>query len=175
MITAMKEVNICTYFLLPLLGLSEHSFGENNFKDSYVSEDGQYIYVGVHSVIVVPFGVRQDVPVVRTIDGEAYLKFKFPELWKNDVKLFLEGKYSKMSHYAKTAIRSHSGLMYKQEQGDTFFTDFRLVALDRSPDLIAEWNKHLYGEGSVSILDIDPTIELLEAPDYRIYFRKEVE
>ena len=176
MITAMKSVNLCTYFLLPLLGLSENSFGKSNFINSFVSENGQNIYVRVYQSKHVPEGVRQGAVLVVTVDKEEYLSFDFPELWKEDVQLFIDGKYSQMSKSAKVFICNYSGLEYKIEREDGLqYTDFRLIALFKHPMLIEEWKKHLYDEGELSILDTDPTLELLEAPKDYVFFNKQVD
>lgn len=179
MITAMKEVNLCTYFLLPLLGLSEYSFGEGNFTNSFVDRNGEFLYVAIHSFDLVPLDVRQGVEKVKTTDGTLYMRFRFPDLWKADIERFAKGKYSTMSTTAKQAIRTYSGLMYKDEREGTMYTDFRLVALERSQSLVDELKSHLYSEQDfargVTILDTDPTTELLEAPGYYMFFNKEIE
>jgi hypothetical protein len=175
MIKAMTEVNLCTYFLLPLLGLSEHSFGESNFINSFLSEDGESIYVRVYNAKYVPEGVRQGSVLVMTTDKEEYLEFYFPDLWVEDVRHFMDGKYSLMSDSAKHFIRLNSGLEYQEERNGLQFSDFRLIALSRSPVLIEEWKRHLYNEGELSILDTDPTTELLEAPEDYMFFKKQVD
>jgi len=175
MIAAMKQVNLCSYFLLPLLGLSERSFGKSNFINSFVSEDGQYIYVRVYQSKVVPEDVRQGSVLVVTVDREEYLSFAFPELWKEDVQFFMSGKYSLMSKSAKHFICTYSGLEYKIERDGMHYTDFRLIALSRHPVLIEEWKRHLYNDNELSILDTDPTIELLEAPEDYTFFKKQVD
>lgn len=174
MLTTMRETNLCTYFLLPLLGLSEHSFGEGNFQNSFIHKDERSIYVSIHHLNLVPPSVRQGVTVVETGDC-IYLRFTFPEMWYKDFDLFIEGKYSKMSLTAKQAIKSYSCLMYKVEMEGTVYTDFRITALERSPDLIEEWKTHLYGVRDVSVLDTDPTTELLEAPGDYMFFNKTIQ
>lgn len=178
MITAMKEVNLCSYFLLPLLGLSKLSFGENNFVNSYLSEDGSQIYVRVYRVADVPGGVRLGVTKVVTADKQEYLLFNFPDMWKEDIETFMEGKYSLLSDSAKQIIRTTSGLDYKGLGEDgKYYTDFRIIALTRNPDLVAEWKSHLYdpNDRGLCILDTDPTIELLEAPGDYMFFRGQIE
>lgn len=171
----MRQVNLCTYFLLPLLGVSEKSFGDNNFINSFIAKDGESIYVKVYRADNVPEGIRQGATLVVTVDKEEYLCFSFPELWEEDVYLFLQGKYSKMSSSAKDLIYKYSGLEYKVSKGELQYTDFRLIALSRHPILIEEWKRHLYDDGELSILDTDPTIELLEAPEDYTFFTQQVD
>ncbi len=179
MITVMKEVNLCTYFLLPLLGLSERSFGEGNFTNSFLDRAEPFIYVGVSNLDRIPLDVRQGSSKIVAIDGTTYLRFRFPDLWALDIKKFAEGKYSTMSSTAKQAIRTYSGLMYKEEREGMMYSDFRLTALERSPALVEELKNHLYSDKDssygVTILDTDPTTELLEAPGYYMFFNKEIE
>ena len=175
MITVMKNVNLCTYFMLPLLGLSEHSFGERNFINSYISRDGDCIYVRVYSKHLLPSSIRSGNNLVTTLFDEEYLVLPFPPLWREDIEKFLNGKYSQMSLPAKELIVQHSGLEYKAKgESGTQLTDFRLIALTRHPNLLAYIKDALYDPGEYCILDEDETTELLEAPGDYMYFREPI-
>lgn len=174
MIAAMTEVNLCSYFLLPLLGLSSESFGEGNFINSYLSKDKKLLYVHFHNLDYVPAIAKEGRSLAVTASGQQYLIFAFSDMWQKDVELFSQGKYSKMTEEAKNTIRTYSGLYYKENVDGVPSTDFRLIALTRNEVLIEEWKSHLYDPNEYCILDTDPTTELLEAPKESTYFNEEV-
>lgn len=175
MIAAMTERNLCTYFTLTLLGLSEHSFGENNFINSYMSRDGKTIYVQVKDFDRIPFQNKEGGTLLVSTSDSKYISYQFPELWDKDIQCFLRGKYSLMTDSAKSTIIAYSGLQNKQPGNGGKYTDFRLIALSRNPILKQVWRDHLYDENDRRcILDEDPDIELLEAPRDCTFFNEEI-
>lgn len=159
MITVMKNHNICSYFLLPLLGLSVTHFGDN-FENSYLSPDKDEIYVKVKDLSLLSYEQQQQFSLVVTAAGTEYLMFRFPDMWKKDLDIFKLGKYSEMSDEAKDMIMNYSGLL--NNLSTTGMLDFRLAALRKEPvlaEMIAE-------QLDVSI---DSVNELLEPPGERMY------
>lgn len=171
MVKCMKEVNLCSYFLLPLIGLSEHSFGESNFCNSYLAADEKAIYVKVYSTGLLPEEVKPDRALI-SVTGDSYLKYYFPAMWEEDFDKFRAGLYSRMSDSAKECIVQHSGLQYQvlYESSPVPFTDFRLLALVRSEVLRNEWRRHLYDPHEHCLLDTDSGLELLDAPGDYMFF-----
>ena len=171
LLTVMREENLCTYFILPLCGLTKHSFGPGNFKESYLSRTGEYLYVAVYSVKLIPEGSVNFSIEYKT--DQAFVRILIPSFLQNDLCKFIDGKFSTMSPEAKELIRTKSGLTYKLELPDRpgeFYTDFRLMALFKTDNAIAELRDQLFGEREVSPWDNDPTLELLEKPGDTMFF-----
>jgi len=143
MVSQLNEHNLCTYFILPLAGVSKSKFGGDlNFVDTYLKKDLTSIYVEVFDSILVQ-GAIPEYKEFTDVNGKVYLEFSINPSFKPDVEKFIEGKYSQFSARAKTTIRTKSGLMYKTVVGLTSRTDIRLLALDKSPLLRDLWDEFL--------------------------------
>lgn len=129
---AIKGVNLATYYLLPTIGLSEHSFGESNFINTYLhKEDSTYfLVVQIFSAKKLPVEVFAGT-IILSDDTKSYAMFKVPEMWNTDIDLFMEGKYSKLSQELKELIVRNSGLSNLVEQNGVLYTDIRILALDK--------------------------------------------
>lgn len=163
LIDELSTTNLCTYFVLPLVGVNKSGFGgESNFLNSFLSKDGSLIYVEVY----MPEFVSGILPTHRTCtdeNGKDYLEFKIPEKFRRDVALFMEGRYSEMSETVKRIIRENSTLQYKSLKETTYRTDVRLLALEKSQVLRDYWNSQLWDWPAQSHIDDD--LELLSKPD----------
>lgn len=172
LIAVLHRENLCTYFVLPLLKLNKASFvSDLNFVDSYLvqptdSDWGMSIVVKVqetdffeHRMIMHPHyvGMWKD-------DKFKYVQYAIPFKWKEDVKIFMEGKYSYMSLAAKEMINTYSGLKYRvrRESDHKPVTDVRLLALDRSIAVREIWEE-FYD------MCIDEKDELLSKPSEKSY------
>ena len=110
-----------------------------------------------------------------------FIVYSIPQKWSNDVTLFMEGKFSKMSQAAKDAIMRFSGLGYKERKGDEVLTDGRLLALDKHPVLKKMWENELSshtpyinGKGTHrSVVELDEETELLSIPGKESYIELE--
>lgn len=146
-IEELREVNLCTYYVLPLIKLSKFSFINSNFVNCYLSEDGTKVVVRVVEVLLVPRSVTSHSSCCGTYTDtrkrRKFIVFSIPQYWCIDVALFRQGKFSKMSSKAKESIRRFSGLDYKQRNGDQVLTDGRLLALDKHPVLKKMWEQQL--------------------------------
>lgn len=158
-----KSHNKSVYFILPLLGLSKFSFGDgDNFINSYVSYNGKII-----AIIIDPTKAEfidhpnycTDFTVPDT--GYTAIVFTIPTKFEEDLSIFLDGKYSKLSIDAKTMIRTHSGLPYRNTVPGTtnVNTHKLLLVLDKHPNL------KLWLENTMEI-KIEEDQELLEKPHY---------
>lgn len=168
LIDELSATNLCTFFILPLVGVNRLKFGgDANFLNSFLSKDGSLIYAEVYQT---DFATRLNLPKHRVCldaNGKDYIEFTIPEQFQKDVELFMAGKYSKLSHIAKQIIREHSSLPYKVLKGTTYNTDVRLLALDKSNVLKEFWEAELWSHPSQSHLTSD--MELLSKPDELSY------
>lgn len=143
-ISVLKEDNLCTYYLLPLIGLNKFSFGSSNFINSYVVRGGEFVVVRVCDVNLCPTMLNHP-RLAKHVHLREHddLLFWIPG-WYEDFQKFEQGKYSEFSEAAKELIILNSGLMYKYplENGGTR-TDARLMALTRNPALLDYWSREL--------------------------------
>ena len=136
LIEAINKENLCTWFILPLLTLNKFKF--KGFINSYLELDLKLIHV--LSVVNEPVLGSDYFFVKATKHAKGVMiSYKIPYRWSKDVSKFAEGKYSAMSHPAKTHIRVYSGLMYNELIGNTYNTDVKLLALDRDIILRKFW------------------------------------
>lgn len=126
--------NMCTYYLLPLIGINKFSFGVTiNFRNCYANLDGTELYVTVYYTL----SSLKDHPNLLRIEGKpgapVYV-FSLPEQWQADFQQYKQGKYSAFSEQAKELIRHQSGLRYRAINPNGFpTTDIRLLAIDADP------------------------------------------
>lgn len=141
----IKEHSKVTYYLLPLLKLNKFSFGEGNFIESYVNEEGTVICVEVHDGNLCPEVSRSKwLLEITSSDGRWQFWLRLEGTWNLDFRLFRNGLYSRFSERAKAMIRTHSGMPYRQMAEDSFlYTDYRLLALERSDVLRKKWEQEL--------------------------------
>ncbi len=132
----IRQTNLCTWYLLPLTGLTKFSFGEGLFVNSFLEPKKLWIIVQVPDLNLIPAGVK-----IRTIkawsnDRGGFLAYKIHQMWVTDVRCYLAGAYSKFSNELKEMIFERSGLPYKQPDGHGgIVTDMRLMALDGREEL----------------------------------------
>lgn len=126
----VKLHNLCTYYLLPLIGINKYSFGLSiNFRNCYVNPEGTELYVKVYYLL---FSLKNH-PALLRCEGDAHPVYVFalPENWQYDFECYKAGKYSKFSKEAKGLIQSNSGLRYRAlNPNGNPTTDLRLLAID---------------------------------------------
>lgn len=136
-----------TFYVLPLLCLNKFSF-DDKFVDSYINREGTFVCVEVRHDSQMSLDVLGS-PYLRFIDTRKEkmvdIWFKIPAAFWPDVQLFIRGRYGDLSEEAKSMIRTWSGLNYRAPDDDgQLYTDYLLLALDRSPALRKKWES-LYG------------------------------
>lgn len=159
LMSELGEVNLCTYYLLPLTGFTRASFGNGVFVNSYLDKERLWIIVQVPDLNLIPHRVRSHAIRQWSNDSGGFLAYEIdPIYWEKDVALFCEGKYSRMSDSLKAIAFDRSGLPY-QEPGDdgNTYTDIRLLALE-GKEAVA---KHL---SELLDCEIDPEQEVLSKP-----------
>jgi len=113
-----RSINLCSNYILPLIGLNSSNFGIGNFVNSYVNNDDKHLVVELNQSAS---SVVKALPTFRfnfEKDNHHFLVFEIPNLFKPVLRLFREGKYSKFPEDAKEVIRKKSGLRYKHPTGD---------------------------------------------------------
>lgn len=144
-IEAINANTLCTWYVLPLIGLNKFNFQEGNFINSYITVDGKYIVVEVADWNLCP-GIPSHKQFCRKEVGDNCdrIVFEIPELWREDMGNFLKGLYSRMSEYAKQMIKEGSGLKYESlDDAGNRRTDAVLLALDKHPILRQQWTNEL--------------------------------
>lgn len=130
----VRQHNLCTYYLLPLIGINKLSFGVLvNFRNCFVNPQGTELYVTCYYLSTT---LDSNPHLIRTEGkpGSPVYVFSLPEKWQSDFRLYKQGKYSQFSLEAKDLIRLQSGLRYKAINDDGFpTTDIRLLAIDADP------------------------------------------
>jgi hypothetical protein len=152
--------NLCTTYVLPLVGLNKFSFSavNDNFVNSYVSEDNNHVIVQHKTKLpaVVIENTRYEFGFEK--DGYYYGVFEIPEKFVPDVQLWREGKYSKLSDDCKWILRKKSGLRYYRPYSTGGAeVAYELLVLDKDQELRALMEKYLDCK-------IDPSAELGSIP-----------
>jgi hypothetical protein len=174
LIETVKEHNLCTFYLLPLLGINKFSFHEKNFMECFAHPEGKYLYVQVKNLencYPDVYECRNYLGTEQTEHGYFMIWYRFPfRLWRREFDAFKRGMYSEFSERAKSKIIANSGLWWRKkvEGKKRPFTDLRLLALYRSEVLRKKWEADLK-------LNLGPEHELLPAPDEHTYLLKEEE
>lgn len=167
-IRELHKDNLCTYFILPLLKLNKFRFlAESNFVDSYLSQNKLYIFVEVLETMFIEHKLmlHPQFSGLYSNNNTYFIRYKIPDEFINDVELFTNGKYSKMSEKSKTLITENSGLAYKQLNDDgNLVTDIRLTALNKSLTLKQLWEDFLD-------VNLDSEMELLSIPKLKTYLK----
>lgn len=132
----IRQTNLCTWYLLPLTGLTRFSFGEGLFLNSYLDPKKLWIIVQVPDLNLVPR--RLIVHSIKTWSNDrgGFLAYQLLEMWKDDIYAFLNGAYSRFSDDLKNVIFERSGLPYRQPDGKGgSVTDIRLMAVEGREEL----------------------------------------
>lgn len=133
-----RSFNLCTTYILPLIGLNKFSFGNNNdsYINSYLSEDDSHVIVELQGYVSNLIANHANYRFAYPKEGHNFVVFELPSSFKKDVQRFREGKYSEFSEDAKKLIRKKSGLKYKVPVvGGKVETDIALLALDKDQEL----------------------------------------
>lgn len=142
-----RSVNLCSIYVLPLLGLNQFSFGSpKKFVNSYLTEDDEHIVVECTHPFSVIVTNHTNYKFGFDMNESHYAVFNVPTYYKDkgDIQKFREGKYSKLSDSAKECIRKKSGLTYMRPvSGGNFLSALELLALDRDKELKKYWEDKL--------------------------------
>lgn len=156
----IKRYNLCTFYLLPLTGLTRFSFGEGLFVNSYLDPKRLWIIVQIADLELIPYKSKLRAHAVKTWqdDRGGFLAYELLDMWKDDIHAYATGKYSRFSSDLKSISFERSGLPYKESQEDgSIHTDIRLMALD-GKEVVRE-----YIEDQLQVT-LDPDQEVLGPP-----------
>lgn len=150
--------NLVTYYVLPLVGVNKLSFARS-FKNSYIDKEGLKVYVQLRTLMRSPlYRSNPNYITEVVIDNIRYIQFVVPSKFISDTKLFIIGKYSKMSPEAKKLIYRTSTLPYNSTMGSFSVSHPVLQALDKTKTLRAFLQK-------TTGYDIPEGEELMEYPN----------
>jgi hypothetical protein len=154
-IEELRQENLCTHFILPLLKLNKFSFLSSNFVNAYLSSDGRFIMVEVVEVQLLSRRVYTEHPhyhFTSVKDLSWIIVYSLPKHWEKDIRTFIEGNFSRMSVWAKEAINRYSKLPNSISK-----MDGRLLGLNKHPKLKEMWEREIE-------VSLDTGMELLSKP-----------
>lgn len=130
-----QEENLITYFILPLIGINKSIFGRK-FKQTYLSKEGDFVYVRVTSLVDGPLPTTHEnfVAIVEVRKEKMYM-YKYGDRYAKDIDLIKQGLYSRISKEAKKIIYLNSTLPYNSVMSDFKVTHPILHALSRTKKL----------------------------------------
>lgn len=160
-----KKFNLCTTYILPLVGLNKWCFGSttDKFINAYISEDNNYVVVELTDKVAVPIkAVGHE--FTFTENDKYYMVFKLQSRFVRDIELFREGKYSEFSSDCKEVIRRKSGLKWGaiHSSGRPEWA-IELLKLDKDKDAREAMEAELD-------VKIDPKAELISIPGEDNFF-----
>lgn len=175
LINELKEENLSTYFVLPLLQLNKFSFINPNYVNSYLTEDRKYIVVEVVLQSLLSRTVYYSHPCFRGLcrsknNEHLYLVYEIPNRWTQNVLLFTLGKFSEFSNGAKEKIIRFSTLLYQQKENGYIVTDGRLLALEKHVLMKEMWEERLSTNGTGRV---ELNGEVLSIPGKESYIKLE--
>lgn len=156
-----NKVNLSTYYILPLLKLNKQSWGSDNLIKTQVTKYGEVVVFIKDSVNAGDYYNHENYGAdVDEEDGSTMIIYNIPERFLEDYQFFIESKYSKMSIFAKDAIKQSAkanGLQWgtptgkkatvmsngKQVVVDIVDSSEVLLALDKNEDLKKSLEKEL--------------------------------
>jgi hypothetical protein len=143
----IRQTNLCTWYLLPLAGLTKFSFG-GLFINSYLEPKKLWIIVHVPDINLVHAAVMLRAIKGWNNDRGGFIAFPIDPNWVEDIRYYLAGAYSQFSNLLKVIIYERSGLPYKQPDGKGgIITDMRLMALEGREELkqflVEQLNVHI--------------------------------
>ena len=117
-----RILNLATYYVLPLVELSENSFGDegdtittdSNFINCFVTSQN-HVAVKVESLDRTPSSLFKSPYYFTDFDTDegSFLVFRVAKSYVEDVLRFRNGKYSQFSDSAKSRISIFTGLSDK--------------------------------------------------------------
>lgn len=127
----IKQTNLCTWYLLPLTGLTRFSFGDGLFINSYLDVRNLWIIVHVPDLYLVPSRLQGHAVRSWSNDRGGFLAYQLLPIWNETVYCYVSGLYSQFPEDVKAVIFERSGLPYRQpDDKKGFITDVRLMALE---------------------------------------------
>ena len=98
------KFNKCAYFILPLIGLSTRSYGEETFEECYITRNKEIVLklnLETPEEIIAPENHKE----TRKEKGYTWLVYNIPFEFLDEYDAFQDGKYSAFSEKAYEKIR----------------------------------------------------------------------
>ncbi len=156
-----KDRVILNHYVLPLVNLSINKLPHYT-KKIFINYDGNLVFIQFLKNPATNFSTLYH----STIEYKEYYYqvYSIPEIFINDMRLLIKGKYSQMSLKAKTVIIQDSGLNYmvKNETTGKLTTASALLALDKRPELRIFLEKKLSQDPDVPDVSISPEADLMD-------------
>jgi hypothetical protein len=98
------KFNKCAYFLLPLAGINTCSYGEEAFKECYITRNKEIVLklnLEEPAEIIAPVNHKE----TRKENGYTWMVYNIPFEFLDEYDAFMEGKYSAFSEEAFRKIR----------------------------------------------------------------------
>jgi hypothetical protein len=153
-----KGESLVTYYILPLVGVNKLTFGRS-FKASYISKDGNNVYVELSKNMHTPVYKANYNYVTELMHGTTkFIMFSIPIDYSMDIEHFMNGAYSKFQSSTKKKLYTTSSLPYNATMGSFSVSSPVLQALDKTKTL-RSWI-----ESSLGIKPIPETSELIDPP-----------
>ena len=132
-----ERESLAAYYILPLLNLSFKTFG-SYYKAAKINRDLDCIRLELTPGCTEKFWEHWCYQVDYDRGNTTFAEFRIPLGFKNDLKIFASGKYSKISTRSKKLIYKHSGLHYNKQIDNLVVTDMKLLALTQS-QILKDW------------------------------------
>ena len=154
-----QNQNLVTYYLLPLVGVNKTVFGRK-FVNSYLDPNSFRIYVHISSEMEsIGHSAGRSYISEAIINKKRFVIYEIEKKYREDVELFLAGKYSKFKKSTKKVIYVGSSLPYNKSIGDFKMTSPIIQALDNTKIL----RDHLLT--SIGIKTLPDSAELIDLPN----------
>jgi len=137
--------NYANYLILPLLGLSRFSYGDkDNLVNAYVTVNGKIAVVVQNRGFGIDYWKHPNYLTDLDAGEGTCILYNCPARFQDDIALFLDSKFSRMSDEAKQLIYQFSGLHRNFPRKDkTFFTSRLVLVLERDEQLREQLNEVL--------------------------------
>lgn len=160
-----RSVNLCAYYLLPLIGLNRLMFGRpDNFINCYISDDDKYLVVEMKEFLL-SLEKHPDYRFDIDIGGTTIAAFEVSSKLLPIVEQFRAGKFSHFPPDVKDIIRKKSGLRWRIPiAGGGVISAKELLALDRDDALRKSIEEQL-------AVKLEAEAELMSIPDESNYYK----
>lgn len=164
-VSLLYQCHLSTWFILPVTGYKKTDF-DPHFINTYLSKD-------CTAVIVKTSAIVPDLKLNCLVneDNTVLYAIRIPDVFKEDVQKYVEGKYTGFSDKLKGVILAHSTLPYCVDlcTGDLTEVDLRMAAILENHKYLVEeaLAEALYSEQDreEGLEYIKQSIELLRPPD----------
>lgn len=125
------DENLVDVYILPLIRLTRNQF-VGYFKYAKLTKKNNQVAVVLTGSVDIDTEHPQYITDFDSPNGDTVVLYSIPEEFSDDIELFKEGKFSKMSRKTKAIILKYSGLAKGRTIDGMQITDIRLLGLSDS-------------------------------------------